>query len=163
MKRMWRPWRKGWDTRTAMHHFVAKSEWSDDEMLRRVREWIGPKLGGGRLLDRRRQRVSEARPTLGGRGAAGLRGSWAKSWSRASGGTAGAHCETAALERQGAGTGPFRNRRTTPCAGLRERTRCCLAALPRCGSAMPAAMSGVPDCGGSSGCRSNGRTIWRRR
>jgi hypothetical protein len=56
------------------HHFVAKSGWWDEEMLRRVREWIRPKLGGGRLLDRRRQRVSEARPTLGGCGAAGLRG-----------------------------------------------------------------------------------------
>lgn len=29
----------------SLHHFVAKSEWSDDEMLRRVREWIRPQLG----------------------------------------------------------------------------------------------------------------------
>ena len=28
----------------SLHHFVAKSGWSDDEMLRRVREWIRPKL-----------------------------------------------------------------------------------------------------------------------
>ncbi len=119
----------------SLHHFVAKSGWSDEEMLRRVREWIRPKLGGGWLLDRRRQRVSETKPTLGGCGAAGLRGSWAKSRSRASDGTAAMRRKTAALERQGAGTGPFRNRRTRPCAGARERTRCCPAALPRCGSA----------------------------
>jgi len=29
----------------SLHHFVAKSEWSDDEMLRRIREWVTPKLG----------------------------------------------------------------------------------------------------------------------
>jgi SRSO17 transposase len=34
----------------ALHHFVAKSEWSDEEMLRRVAQWVVPKMdfsGGG--------------------------------------------------------------------------------------------------------------------
>jgi len=34
----------------ALHHFVAKAEWSDDEMLRRVCQWVVPKMdfsGGG--------------------------------------------------------------------------------------------------------------------
>lgn len=34
----------------ALHHFVAKAEWSDDEMLRRVAQWVVPKMdfaGGG--------------------------------------------------------------------------------------------------------------------
>ncbi len=39
----------------SLHHFVAKAEWSDDEMLRRVREWIMPKLelkaGGFWIVD----------------------------------------------------------------------------------------------------------------
>lgn len=29
----------------SLHRFVAKAEWSDAEMLRRVREWVMPKLG----------------------------------------------------------------------------------------------------------------------
>ena len=28
----------------SMHHFVAKSEWSDDELLDRVRRWVEPKI-----------------------------------------------------------------------------------------------------------------------
>lgn len=34
----------------SLHHFVAKAEWSDDEMLRRVSQWVVPKMdmsGGG--------------------------------------------------------------------------------------------------------------------
>ena len=34
----------------ALHHFVAKAEWSDEEMLRRVAQWVVPKMdfsGGG--------------------------------------------------------------------------------------------------------------------
>ena len=34
----------------ALHHFVAQAEWSDDEMLRRVCQWVVPKMdftGGG--------------------------------------------------------------------------------------------------------------------
>jgi len=34
----------------SLHHFVAKAEWSDDEMLRRVSQWVAPKMdmsGGG--------------------------------------------------------------------------------------------------------------------
>ena len=34
----------------SLHHFVAKAEWSDDEMLRRVNQWVVPKMdmsGGG--------------------------------------------------------------------------------------------------------------------
>lgn len=34
----------------SLHHFVAKAEWSDDEMLRRVAQWVVPKMdmsGGG--------------------------------------------------------------------------------------------------------------------
>jgi SRSO17 transposase len=34
----------------ALHHFVAKAEWSDDEMLRRVAQWVVPHMdlsGGG--------------------------------------------------------------------------------------------------------------------
>lgn len=34
----------------SLHHFVAKAEWSDDEMLRRVCQWVVPKMdlsGGG--------------------------------------------------------------------------------------------------------------------
>ena len=34
----------------ALHHFVAKAEWSDDQMLRRVAQWVVPKMdfaGGG--------------------------------------------------------------------------------------------------------------------
>lgn len=34
----------------ALHHFVAKAEWSDEEMLRRVSQWVVPKMdlsGGG--------------------------------------------------------------------------------------------------------------------
>lgn len=29
----------------SLHHFVAKAQWSDEEMLRRVRAWVMPKLG----------------------------------------------------------------------------------------------------------------------
>lgn len=29
----------------SLHHFVAKAQWSDEEMLRRVRAWVVPKLG----------------------------------------------------------------------------------------------------------------------
>ncbi len=29
----------------SLHHFVAKADWSDAEMLRRIREWVVPKLG----------------------------------------------------------------------------------------------------------------------
>lgn len=29
----------------SLHHFVAKAQWSDDELLRRVRSWVMPKLG----------------------------------------------------------------------------------------------------------------------
>jgi SRSO17 transposase len=34
----------------SLHHFVAKAEWSDDKMLRRVSQWVVPKMnmsGGG--------------------------------------------------------------------------------------------------------------------
>ena len=34
----------------SLHHFVAKAEWSDDEMLQRVSQWVVPKMdmsGGG--------------------------------------------------------------------------------------------------------------------
>lgn len=34
----------------SLHHFVAKAEWSDDEMLRRISQWVVPKMdlsGGG--------------------------------------------------------------------------------------------------------------------
>jgi SRSO17 transposase len=34
----------------ALHHFVAKAEWSDEELLRRVSQWVVPKMdlsGGG--------------------------------------------------------------------------------------------------------------------
>ena len=34
----------------SLHHFVAKAEWSDEEMLRRVNQWVVPKMdlsGGG--------------------------------------------------------------------------------------------------------------------
>jgi SRSO17 transposase len=34
----------------SLHHFVAKAEWSDEEMLRRVAQWVVPKMdmsGGG--------------------------------------------------------------------------------------------------------------------
>jgi SRSO17 transposase len=37
----------------AMHHFVAKAEWSDAELLRRVAQWVVPKMdlsGGGYWL-----------------------------------------------------------------------------------------------------------------
>lgn len=29
----------------ALHHFVAKSEWSDGQMLRRVAQWVVPHMG----------------------------------------------------------------------------------------------------------------------
>jgi len=29
----------------SLHHFVAKADWSDEELLRRIREWVMPKLG----------------------------------------------------------------------------------------------------------------------
>jgi SRSO17 transposase len=39
----------------ALHHFVAKAEWSDDEMLRRVCQWVVPKMdfsaGGYWIID----------------------------------------------------------------------------------------------------------------
>jgi SRSO17 transposase len=39
----------------ALHHFVAKAEWSDDEMLRRVAQWVVPKMdfsaGGYWIID----------------------------------------------------------------------------------------------------------------
>ena len=28
----------------AMHHFVAKAEWSDEELMRRVAQWVVPKM-----------------------------------------------------------------------------------------------------------------------
>lgn len=28
----------------ALHHFVAKAQWSDDEMLRRVAQWVVPQM-----------------------------------------------------------------------------------------------------------------------
>jgi len=28
----------------ALHYFLAKAEWSDDEMLRRVAQWVVPKM-----------------------------------------------------------------------------------------------------------------------
>lgn len=34
----------------SLHHFVAKAEWSDEELLRRVCQWVVPKMdlsGGG--------------------------------------------------------------------------------------------------------------------
>lgn len=34
----------------ALHHFVAQAEWSDEELLRRVAQWVVPKMdwsGGG--------------------------------------------------------------------------------------------------------------------
>jgi hypothetical protein len=39
----------------SLHHFVAKAEWSDDEMLRRVSQWVVPKMdlsaGGFWIID----------------------------------------------------------------------------------------------------------------
>lgn len=39
----------------ALHHFVAKAEWSDDEMLRRVAQWVVPRMdlsrGGFWIVD----------------------------------------------------------------------------------------------------------------
>ena len=39
----------------SLHHFVAKAEWSDDEMLRRVAQWVVPKMdlsdGGFWIID----------------------------------------------------------------------------------------------------------------
>lgn len=39
----------------ALHHFVAKAEWSHEEMLRRVCQWVIPKMdfrgGGGWIID----------------------------------------------------------------------------------------------------------------
>ena len=39
----------------ALHHFVAQAEWSDDEMLRRVCQWVVPKMdftrGGWWIID----------------------------------------------------------------------------------------------------------------
>ena len=39
----------------ALHHFVAKAEWSDDEMLRRVAQWVVPHMdlsrGGFWIVD----------------------------------------------------------------------------------------------------------------
>jgi SRSO17 transposase len=39
----------------SLHHFVAKAEWSDDEMLRRVCQWVVPKMdfteGGWWIID----------------------------------------------------------------------------------------------------------------
>ena len=39
----------------ALHHFVAKAEWSDQEMLRRVAQWVVPKMdftaGGWWIID----------------------------------------------------------------------------------------------------------------
>ena len=39
----------------ALHHFVAKAEWSDEEMLRRVAQWVVPKMdfanGGWWIID----------------------------------------------------------------------------------------------------------------
>jgi SRSO17 transposase len=29
----------------SLHHFVAKAQWSDAEMLRRIRDWVMPKMG----------------------------------------------------------------------------------------------------------------------
>ena len=44
----------------ALHHFVAKAEWSDEEMLRRVCQWASRCRPGARLStrhgDRRRDR-----------------------------------------------------------------------------------------------------------
>lgn len=45
-----------WNVRAkhqSLHHFVAKSRWSDTAMLGRVREWVVPalELEGGCLLD----------------------------------------------------------------------------------------------------------------
>ena len=41
----------------ALHHFVAKAEWSDREMLRRVCQWVVPQMdfsrgGGGSSMTR---------------------------------------------------------------------------------------------------------------
>ena len=39
----------------SLHHFVAKAEWCDDEMLRRVCQWVVPKMdfgdGGWWIID----------------------------------------------------------------------------------------------------------------
>lgn len=39
----------------ALHHFLAKAEWSGDEMLRRVAQWVVPKMdfsaGGYWIID----------------------------------------------------------------------------------------------------------------
>ncbi len=39
----------------SLHHFVAKSEWSDEELLRRVSQWVVPGMdlsgGGFRIID----------------------------------------------------------------------------------------------------------------
>lgn len=29
----------------SLHHFMAKADWSDAELLRRVRDWVKPNLG----------------------------------------------------------------------------------------------------------------------
>ncbi|MGH6625777.1 MAG: hypothetical protein ACRECD_04430 [Burkholderiaceae bacterium] len=29
----------------SLHHFVAKAEWSDEKMLRRVRQWVARQAG----------------------------------------------------------------------------------------------------------------------
>ncbi|CAM3736022.1 DDE superfamily endonuclease [Roseateles saccharophilus] len=39
----------------SLHHFVAKAEWSDEQMLRRVCQWVVPKMdfseGGWWIID----------------------------------------------------------------------------------------------------------------
>lgn len=39
----------------SLHHFIAKAEWSDEELLRRVSQWVVPKMdlsrGGFWIID----------------------------------------------------------------------------------------------------------------
>ena len=62
----------------ALHHFVAKAEWSDDEMLRRVAQWVVPHMdlqrGGCWIIDD--TGFPEAGHALGRRGTAILRDAW---------------------------------------------------------------------------------------
>ncbi len=60
----------------ALHHFVAKAEWSDEEMLERVAQWVVPKMDRreGGVLDHRRHGIPEEGHALGRGGAAVLWG-----------------------------------------------------------------------------------------
>ena len=54
----------------ALHHFVAQADWSDEEMLRRVAQWVVPRMDlSAGVLDRGRHGVSEKGRAFGGCGA----------------------------------------------------------------------------------------------